>query len=131
MIQQRFIELGEGYSDIYELLELMKTNKDRLFMTYLFSSADGQAEKLSFAASFLPANEDSHFMPIYICREGITLTAGKPSRRLDLFNGLAEELGKPPVRVEVKHSTQFAENDLFYQYIIGVLRLNHLLPPLQ
>lgn len=27
---QRFIELGEGYSDLYELLEIAKTNKDRV-----------------------------------------------------------------------------------------------------
>ena len=27
---QRFIELGEGYSDLYELLEIAKTNQERI-----------------------------------------------------------------------------------------------------
>ncbi len=38
MLQQYFIELGEGYGDIYELMELMKTNKHRLQRTFIFSS---------------------------------------------------------------------------------------------
>ncbi len=27
---QRFIELGEGYSDLYELLEIAKANQERI-----------------------------------------------------------------------------------------------------
>lgn len=27
---QRFIELGEGYSDLYELIEIGKANKERI-----------------------------------------------------------------------------------------------------
>ncbi|MEV9640347.1 methylthioribose kinase [Mammaliicoccus sciuri] len=131
MIQQRFIELGEGYSDIYELLELMSTNSHRIYKSYIFSSGDGPAERLSFAVSFSPARADSHYMPIYICREGITYSADKPSKRYNLFVEHAEAMNASPIRVEVKHSSQFAEKDLFYQYIIGILRLNHLLPPLQ
>ena len=30
ILHQRFIELGEGYGDIFELCELMRTNRDRL-----------------------------------------------------------------------------------------------------
>ncbi|ARK25670.1 methylthioribose kinase [Sporosarcina sp. P37] len=130
MIQQRFIELGEGYSDIYELLELMSTNSRRIYKSYIFSSAHGSHEQLSLAVSFSPATENSHYMPIYICREGIRHTADKPSKRYDLFVEHAESLNTKPVRVEIKHSSQFAEKELFYQYIIGILRLNHLLPPL-
>ncbi|ARF18359.1 DUF7147 family protein [Sporosarcina ureae] len=130
MIQQRFIELGEGYSDIYELLELMSTNAHRIYRTYILSSNYHSNEQLSLAVSFSPATENNHFMPIYICREGIRYSADKPSKRYDLFVKHAESLNKNPVRVEIKHSSEFAENELFYQYITGILRLNHLLPPL-
>ncbi|PIC68866.1 methylthioribose kinase [Sporosarcina sp. P21c] len=130
MIQQRFIELGEGYSDIYELLEIMSTNSHRIHKSYIFSSKHHSNEQLSLAVSLAPANENTHFMPIYICREGIRYSADKPSKRYDLFVEHAESLNKKPVRIEIKHSTEFAENELFYQYITGVLRLNHLLPPL-
>ncbi len=130
MIQQRFIELGEGYSDIYELLELMSTNSHRIYKSYIFSSQHNSHEQLSLAVSFSPATEKNHFMPIYICREGIRYSADKPSKRYDLFMEHAESLGTKPARVEIKHSSQFAENELFFQYITGILRLNHLLPPL-
>nr|WP_199171854.1 methylthioribose kinase [Sporosarcina sp. P13] len=129
-MQQRFIELGEGYSDIYELFELMSTNTHRIFKSYILAFKDGENEKLSLAVSFTPATADSNFMPIYVCREGIKLTAKKPSKRYDLFMEHAQSLNIQPVRVEVKHSSQFAEKELYYQYIIGILRLNHLLPPL-
>nr|WP_301108252.1 methylthioribose kinase [Sporosarcina sp.] len=130
-MQQRFIELGEGYGDIYELLELMSTNSHRLYKSYIFSSKKGSAEHLSFAVSFHPAFSDGQFMPIYICREGIKQSEEKPSKRFNLFVEKAELMNSKPVRVEVKHSSEFAEKDLFYQYITGVLRLNHLLPPLR
>ncbi|MDV6376820.1 methylthioribose kinase [Sporosarcina sp. GW1-11] len=130
-MQQRFIELGEGYSDIYELFEIMSTNSHRIFKAYVFAFEDGEIEKISLAVSLTPATADSNFMPIYICREGIKLTANKPSKRYDLFMAHAKSLDLHPVRVEVKHSSQFAENELYYQYITGILRLNHLLPPLK
>ena len=38
MLQQYFIELGEGYGDVYELMELMETNKHRLHRAFIFSS---------------------------------------------------------------------------------------------
>ncbi|WP_153731185.1 DUF7147 family protein [Sporosarcina obsidiansis] len=130
MIQQRFIELGEGYSDIYELFELMSTNSHRIFKSYIFSSETDSGEHLSLAVSFSPARSDSHYMPIYLCREGIRHSENKTSKRYDLFVEHAEKLNSTPVRLEIKHSSQFAEKELFYQYIIGILRLNHLLPPL-
>lgn len=130
MIQQRFIELGEGYSDLYELLELMQTNSHRLFKTYILTSPKPEGHTLSLAASFSPAMKDSHFMPIYICREGITQTDNQLSKRTSLFLEKAEELNASPVTLEIKPSSQFAEKELFYQYVVGILRLNHLLPPL-
>lgn len=130
MIQQRFIELGQGYSDIYELFELMSTNAERMYRAYVFVYKNGGKEQISLAVSFSPAAADSSFMPIYICREGIMQTADKQSKRVDLFMEHAASLHIEPVRVEVKSSSEFAEKELFYQYITGVLRLNHLLPPL-
>ncbi|CAM3087666.1 methylthioribose kinase [Filibacter tadaridae] len=129
MLHQRFIELGEGYGDVYELIELINTNKDRLLRTIILSTSTPTGEALSFAAAFKPAGE-SNFMPIYICREGIQQKGEeKPKRRL-LFEEKAEQAGVTPVYIKTKHSSEFAAPILFYQYIIGVLRLNNLLPSL-
>lgn len=130
MRQQRFIELGEGYSDIYELCELITTNSNRLERTFLFSATTKEGKSsISLAASFSPAGE-SGFSPIFICREGISAKEGSISKRQLVFEKAAASVGSKPVPVEIKHSSEFPETKLFYQYVTGVLRLNHLLPPL-
>ncbi|GKV67695.1 hypothetical protein NCCP2716_01930 [Sporosarcina sp. NCCP-2716] len=129
MKQQRFIELGEGYSDIFELCELIKTNAGRLQRTFVFTSEIAGKKVVSLAASFSPAGEGG-FYPIYICREGIPFRTEPVSKRQLVFEEAASAAGSRPVTVGLKHSSEFPETNLFYQYVTGVLRLNHLLPPL-
>ena len=130
MLQQYFIELGEGYGDIYELMELMNTNQHRLHRTFIFSSNTKSGQAISLAAAFNPAG-DSKFMPIYICREGIKQTGESKSKRRLLFEESSKENGMNPIFISLKHSSEFADTKLFYQYITGILRLNHLVPPLK
>lgn len=130
MLQQYFIELGEGYGDVYELLELLKTNEHRLHRTFIFSSEIEGKQAISLAATFKPAN-DSNFMPIYICREGIKEDGEKKSKRRLLFEQAAEQSGSEPIPISVKHSSEFADTRLYFQYITGILRLNNLVPPLR
>lgn len=130
MRQQRFIELGEGYSDIYELCELISTNSSRLKRTFLFTSTTPNGKRVvSLAASFAPAGKGGIF-PIYICREGIPSREGSISKRQQVFEDAAASIDSKPVLVDIKHSSEFPETKLFYQYLTGILRLNHLLPPL-
>ncbi|MGX9133553.1 DUF7147 family protein [Rummeliibacillus sp. JY-2-4R] len=126
MIQQ-FIELGEGYGDIYELCELMRTNKHRISRTIVFTATKGDKKVASIAAIFKPVG-DSKFTPIYICREGIPYSTEKPSKRLEIFEETAKELDQTLITLEVKHSSVYVEKDLYYQYLIGILRLYHYIP---
>ncbi|MGG0667142.1 DUF7147 family protein [Sporosarcina koreensis] len=130
MLQQYFIELGEGYGDVYELMELIETNQNRLHRTFIFSSNINGGQAISLAAAFRPA-QDSHFMPIYICREGISEMDESKSKRRLLFEKTSMQHGQEPILIGLKHSSEFADTKLFYQYITGILRLNHLVPPLQ
>lgn len=65
ILNQRFIELGQGYGDVYELCELIRTNSARLDKTFILSSETPAGHALSLAASFNPVN-DGQFMPVYI-----------------------------------------------------------------
>ena len=124
---QRFIELGEGYGDIYELRELMMTNRSRFMHGFSFVSKDMDGKTvLSVAAAFKPA-EQGNFMPIYICREGIP----ENSKRLELFEEAVKELGGLPIFMDVKHSTVYADRKFYFSHLISVLRLNHYIPPMQ
>ena len=111
MLQQYFIELGEGYGDIYELMELMKTNKHRLHRTFIFSSNTKDGQAISLAAVFHPAG-DSNFMPIYICREGIKQTNESKSKRRLLFEEVSMQNGQEPVFIDLKHSSEFADTQV-------------------
>lgn len=130
MLQQYFIELGEGYGDVYELMELMETNSQRIHRTFIFSSDTKSGQAISLAVAFKPA-QNSNFMPIYICREGISETSASKSKRRLLFEEASVQNGQEPIFIGLKHSSEFADTKLFFQYITGILRLNHLVPPLQ
>lgn len=130
ILHQRFIELGEGYGDVYELCELIRTNRDRLHGTFILSSSTPAGHAISLAATFNPVSTN-HFMPIYICREGIIQQGDVKSKRRILFEEAAASANSTPATIELKHSSEFEEHELFYHYVIGILRLNHLLPPLR
>ncbi len=125
MMIQRFIELGEGYSDLYELLEIMETNKDRISQLLCLKVKKEDKMYASLVAVLHPASEVK-FQPLYICREGVPY----PSKRIDLFEAKAAQLNKEVITFDVKPSTDFAETELFFHYLTGILRLNYLIPPL-
>ncbi|TCN25734.1 DUF7147 family protein [Mesobacillus foraminis] len=127
---QRFIELGEGYADIYELLELARANRHRLaHMMALHTNID--VKPATSLVVILKPTDTGKFQALYICREGIPNPHYKENKRFDLFKDCAEELGKSIIELDVKPSSMFPEKELFYQHLVGILRLNHYIPPLQ
>lgn len=126
---QQFIELGEGYGDVYELLELVRTNQDRFHQAFILTSTKEEKKVASLAVALKPVGE-SKFMPIYICREGIPYNEEQPSQRQKIFEESIKRLDRKAVVVEIKHSSIFSESKLFYQYLIGIMRLHHYIPAL-
>ena len=129
MIQQ-FIELGQGYGDVYELCELIHTNKDRFHEAFIFTSIKGEQKVCSLAVALNPVGE-SKFMPIYICREGIPYNEDKRAKRIELFEEALSTINKKAISLEIKHSSIFSEANQFYQYLIGILRMSRYIPPMQ
>jgi hypothetical protein len=127
---QRFIELGEGYSDIYELIEIAKGNQQRLLHMMAFHTVLKEKDVTSLVVILKPTNP-GNFQPLYMCREGIPNPNVKPNKRYDLFVSAAETVGKEIIELTVKNSKQFSEKALYYQYLIGILRMNKYIPPLQ
>ncbi|MBK3495443.1 methylthioribose kinase [Viridibacillus sp. YIM B01967] len=126
MIQQ-FIELGKGFGDVFELCELIETNKHRYCNAFILTSEVNGKSVVSLAVAF-NAVGDTKFMPLYICREGISHSQTKPSKRVQLFENKISEIGRKVNTLEVKHSSEFAESTLYYQYLIGIMRLHHYIP---
>jgi len=127
---QRFIELGQGYSDLYELIEIAETNSHRLLHMLRFDTKIKDRVMSSLVVVLKPA-EEGKFMPLYICREGIPQPEITPNQRYKLFEATANKLGKNIIPLEIKPSSTFQETELYFQYVIGLLRMNNFIPPLQ
>ncbi|KEK25860.1 DUF7147 family protein [Bacillus gaemokensis] len=127
---QRFIELGEGYSDLYELLEIAKTNKDRVAHMLQFETLKNKKKVCSLVVVLKPTIIGD-FQPLYICCEGIPILEDKKSKRILLFEETAAQIGKRVTSFVVKPSTTFPEKDLYFNHLIGILRMNHFIPPMQ
>ncbi|MFD0049195.1 methylthioribose kinase [Actinomycetes bacterium NPDC127524] len=126
---QRFIELGTGYSDIYELIEIGRSNQNRILrLLALHTEMEGK-QVISPVIVLQPA-QPGNFQPLYICREGIPSPRLKPNKRYGLFEELAKELGKSIIELEVKPSNLYSEKELYFQHLIGILRMNKYLPPM-
>ena len=89
---QKFIELGSGFTDLYEWIEILNRNQDRIVHIFAFTSHHNNRQYLSYAIALTPT-QPGDFQPIYICREGITLKDGQ-SKRKDLITFEVEKLGK-------------------------------------
>ncbi|KON68377.1 methylthioribose kinase [Peribacillus butanolivorans] len=126
---QRFIELGQGYSDIYELLEVGRNQKHRVARLLSLHTTINDKKVTSLVIVMQPT-DPGKFQPLYICREGIPNPHVTVNKRYELFEKLAEELDKSIIEIDVKSSVLFAEIELYYQHLIGILRMNRYLPPL-
>ncbi|WP_138415045.1 DUF7147 family protein [Aquibacillus sediminis] len=123
---QRFIELGEGYGDIYELIELARHMPDRLEEFIKISTTKNDTQLLSFAIIMKPT-DIGDFQPIYISLEGVPVRDQQTSKRLQLFEKTARDHNHTVKELTVKPSTSFHEKMLYYQYLIGIFRMNRFI----
>ena len=90
---QRFIELGQGYSDIYELLEVGRNQKHRVARLLALHTTINDKKVTSLVIVMQPT-DPGKFQPLYICREGIPNPHVTVNKRYELFENLAEELDR-------------------------------------
>ncbi|MCP8616628.1 DUF7147 family protein [Salirhabdus salicampi] len=126
---QRFIELGEGYSDIYELLTIGQKMSERVEHVIAFHSEDKFKRKASVAL-VMTQTDPGNFQPIYICTEGLPHPDEHNSQRYKLVESLANTLQKPFITLSVQPSNAFGEKELYFQHLISILRMNHIIKPL-
>jgi hypothetical protein len=123
---QKFIELGNGYSDLYELIEICERNVDRLTNLVKLKTEINGKPVLSFIVILEPTVTGS-FQPLYICREGIPYNEDKQSKREILFYDLAKKVNRTVISIETKSSIEFNDPELFYGYLTGIFRMNRII----
>lgn len=122
----RFIELGDGYSDVYELVELAKRMPERIRHFVVIDTTINELEVSSLAIVMKSAKE-GNFTPVYFCREGLQNTPNKVSKRFTLFENIATANNMKINRITVKPSNFFHEKALYFQYLVGIFQMNRFL----
>ena len=51
-------------------------------------------------------------------------------RSLQVISKSVKNIQKIPIQITIKHSSEFANEKMFYQHLIGILRMNHYIPPM-
>lgn len=121
---QKFIVLGHGYSEIFELKALLEYNHKRVNKAIFFHHEDAPS---SFSLIMNPVEKD--FQALYTILRG--LRNGPEGKMYEMIRELCELYDIQVVEMTARDPKDFHEEELFFQYIIGVLRLNHIIPPLK
>lgn len=126
---QQFIYLGEGYSDFFELEELIEYNAPRISRLLLLHTTLEEEKKTSVIL-VMNKTRQGNFQALYSILEAIPYPYPQSNKRIDLVRSWAQNKNITINEVEVKSKKHFFETALYEQYLVGVLRLQRLLPPL-
>ncbi|WP_031548415.1 DUF7147 family protein [Salinicoccus luteus] len=121
---QKFITLGEGHGDLFELEALIEHNASRIDRGIFLHTADGPS---TFLLIMSPVR--GNFQAVYTIYQGILHKEGT-GRKYTLIQEWCRAGDIPVVEFSTRDPEDFYEREQFYQYITGVLRLNHLIPPM-
>ncbi|WP_053219868.1 DUF7147 family protein [Virgibacillus senegalensis] len=123
---QRFVELGNGYADLYELCELAEHMPDRI-SHFVSLRTEKNGKRVTSPAIIMNPTKQGDFQPIYISLEGVPDSENAASKRYELFKKSADNKGFEIKSLVVKPSTEFHEKALYFQYLIGIFQMNRLM----
>lgn len=129
-MKQSFIVIGHGLTDLFEFQTIIEYNHERI-SDILMLHTPLSKEKLSTACIIMKPTKENHFQAIYTILEGIKYPYPESNKKFDLINQWANEYDIQVKGLDVKSRTEFAEDELYFTYLKGVLRLERYLPPLQ
>lgn len=129
-MKQSFIVIGQGLTDLFEFKTLIEYNHERI-SDILMLHTPLSKDKLSSVCIIMKPTEENHFQAIYTILEGIKYPYPDTNKKFDLINEWANEYNFKVRGLDVKSRSEFAEDDLYFTYLKGVLRLERFIPPLQ
>lgn len=127
-MKQTFIPLGSGLSDLFEFEQLMKYNYERIHCLLFLHTTLEVEPKTSCILIMQPANDK--FQAMYSIFECIKYPYDGPSKKYELLKCWANTYGIDIKEHEIKSKQHFYEDELYYQYLTGVLRLQRIIPPM-
>lgn len=122
---QKFITLGEGHGDIFEIETLIEYNHPRIDRALFLHTEDAPS---TFLLIMKPVR--GNFQALYTIYQGIPFNNEGTGMKYQMLKKWCDEKNIKVIEFSTRNPNDFHEKEQFFQYITGVLRLNHLLPPL-
>ena len=74
---------------------------------------------------------ENHFQAIYIMINALKYPYPDGNKKFDIINSKAEKYDVPVVGIDVQPPETYHDLELYFNYLISVLRLQRWIPPLQ
>lgn len=129
-MKQSFITLGEGLTDLFEFTTLIEYNHARIDKIVFFHTPQS-TKRLSSVAIIMQPTAGNHFQAFYTMINALQYPYPKSNKKFILINDYAEKYHIPVVGIDVQPPEAFHDLDLYYSYLISVLRLQHWIPELR
>ncbi|MEK4562179.1 hypothetical protein MHB47_08720 [Staphylococcus sp. FSL K6-3157] len=129
-MKQSFIKLGEGLTDLFEFNTLIEYNFKRIDHIVYFHAATFEKKTSSVAIVMHPTSEN-HFQAMYIMVNALNYPYPNSNKKFEMINEQARLYNIDIKEVDVQPSETFHDIDLYFNYLISVLRLQRWIPPLQ
>ncbi|KRG10660.1 DUF7147 family protein [Staphylococcus sp. NAM3COL9] len=129
-MKQSFIKLGEGLTDLFEFNTLIEYNFKRIDHIVYFHTSNFEKKPSSVAIVMRPTSEN-HFQAMYIMVNALNYPYPNSNKKFEMINEQANLYNIDIKEVDVQPSDTFHDIDLYFNYLISVLRLQRWIPPLQ
>ncbi|MDG0843432.1 hypothetical protein M4L39_08260 [Staphylococcus equorum] len=129
-MKQSFIKLGEGLTDLFEFNTLIEYNFKRIDHIVYFHTSTFEKKPSSVAIVMQPTSE-KHFQAMYIMVNALNYPYPNSNKKFEMINDQAKLYHVDIKEVDVQPSETFHDIDLYFNYLISVLRLQRWIPPLQ
>ena len=129
-MKQSFIILGEGLTDLFEFLTLIEYNHARIDKVVYFHTPQSD-KQLSSVAIIMNPTTGKQFQAMYMMLNALKYPYPSSNKKFEMINEQAQSYDIPIVGIDVQPPNAFHTNDVYFNYLISVLRLQNWIPPMQ
>lgn len=129
-MKQSFIVLGEGLTDLFEFLTIIEYNYQRIDKIIYFHTPESNLKRSSVSIVMKPTS-GNHFQALYTMLNAMPYPYPNKNKKFTMINDLANQYHIKIIEVDVHPPEAYHSQDIYFQYLIGVLRLQNWIPPLQ
>ncbi|MBI5974495.1 DUF7147 family protein [Staphylococcus canis] len=129
-MQQSFIVLGHGLTDLFEFKTLIAYNHQRIARIIYFHTPKSE-KLLSSVAIIMNPTEGRKFQAMYIMLNALPYPYPNTNRKYELIQSFIEPYHIETVGIDVHPPEDYPELDLYFNYLKSVLRLQHWIPALE